>query len=632
MCPLRGRFSILAVSRPIARILTTAALALAVAVGSTSAAQATSLARRAAYVPGQVIVKFRTRVPDGQRADTLRDAGTTLQRMRVAPGIVLARVATDEDVHAAVRRFERDPRVAWAEPNPYRYAGSLPNDPFFGQQWSLHNTGQTVDGAVGAAGADINVLQAWQRTVGSRDVRVAVVDGGINFDQPDLAPNIWHNPGESGSGRERNHLDDDGNGYVDDWRGWDFVQQDNNPSDNFGHGTHVAGTLAARGDNGLGVSGVAWRASIIPVRVLDNTGIGNCADIAAGMEYAVRSGARIVNMSYGAAFACRAERQVIADAPNTLFVASAMNDGIDADQTPIYPCAYPSPNVICVAATDSRDRLAGFSDYGAHNVDLGAPGVSILSTYVRWRPTQSLFTDDFETPLAGRWVSGGTPDTWVRTPFVGAHSGGFALSNALLGASPDNANNWARLTQGLDLVNHRDCAVSVWLKTSLGTFDPGVPVQRQDRLIVETSPDGVHWNRRPYIIVGTSSGFQHFIIDLSQLEGRATGGLRFHLITTSGVVDQGVALDDLEVFCVPPLTRYTGARNEFAFDWGTSMAAPHVSGVAVLLLSLHPGLSAVALKQRILDSVDRVPSLAGKTVTGGRLDAGRALGPGPVSQ
>jgi subtilisin family serine protease len=596
-----------------------------------AAAPGASLTLPTGSVPGEVIVKFKSGLPLAERSQALRSRGASLQRLALPAGTVLARIPTGESTASAVHRFERDPRVAWAEPNVYRYGGAVPNDPLFNQQWGLQNTGQTVDGAAGAAGADIRAVQAWERTTGSPNVKVAVLDGGINFNQPDLAPNIWHNPGESGAGRQSNGVDDDGNGFVDDWRGWDFVQQDNDPSDAFGHGTHVAGIIAARGDNHLGVSGVAWHASIIPVRVLDNTNVGTCADIAAGMEYAVRAGARIVNMSLGSGTPCQAERDVIDGAPNTLFVAAAMNYSIDVDSTPIYPCAYPSPNIICVAATDSSDRLAGFSDYGARSVDLGAPGVSILSSYVRWGPTQSLFTDGFETPLTGRWVTGGNPDSWVRTPFVGVHSGGFALSNALLGTYANNTDNWARLVQGLDLTGRRDCAASVWIKASLGTFDPTQPVDNQDRLIAEASPDGTGWDRRPDIFVGSNSDFQRFVIDLSPLEGRSTGGLRFHLITNASGTNNGVALDDLEVFCVPPLTQYTGAPDEFAFDWGTSMAAPHVSGVAVLLLSLDPQLSATALKQRILQSVDPVPSLAGRTVTGGRLDAARALGPAPPS-
>jgi subtilisin family serine protease len=412
---------------------------------------------------------------------------------------------------------------------------------------------------------------------------------------------------------------------VDDWRGWDFVQQDNNPSDNYGHGTHVAGTIASRGDNGLGVSGVAWRASVIPVRVLDNLNSGGCADTAAGMAYAVRAGARIVNLSLGMRLPCQAERDVIEAAPNTLFVVAAMNDGSDVDAAPVYPCAYPSPNVVCVAATDSSDALADFSNYGARSVDLAAPGVSILAPYLKWGPKQSLFTDDFESPLAGRWVTGGSPDTWVRTPFVGSRSGGFSLSNSVLGTYGPYTDNWARLTQGLDLSGRRDCAAAVWIQFGLGSFDPYQPVESQDRLIAETSPDGSSWHRRPAILVGGNTTFQRWLIDLSLLEGRSSGGLRFRLATNGTGMYDGVALDDLEVLCVPPLTGYSGSSDEFEFDRGTSMATPHVAGAAVLMLSLEPGLSSGELKQRLLASVDERPGLAGRTLTGGRLNAARAL-------
>jgi len=185
-------------------------------------------------------------------------------------------------------------------------------DPLSPRQWTL---------------SKIGAPQAWARTTGSPAVKVAVVDSGVNLAHPDLVPNLWRNPGETGGGRETNGVDDDRNGYVDDWRGWDFVQQDNNPVDNYGHGTHVAGTIASRGNNGLGVSGVAWRASVIPVRVLDNLNSGGCADTAAGMAYAVRAGARIVNLSLGMRLPCQAERDVIDAAPNTLFAVAAMNTG-----------------------------------------------------------------------------------------------------------------------------------------------------------------------------------------------------------------------------------------------------------------------------------------------------------------
>jgi thermitase len=603
-------------------------LAAALALSALPASAAADV-RRADYAPGEVIVKFRAGVAPAGRADALRDGRASLKRALPIGGIVLTRIAPDTGVEAAVRAFERDPRVLWAEPNARREAGAVPNDAFFGEQWSLRNTGQTVNGAAGAAGADIDALKAWARTTGSPNVKVAVVDSGINFDQPDLAPNIWHNPGESGGGRESNGIDDDHNGYVDDWRGWDFVQQDNDPADNFGHGSHVAGTIAARGDNGMGVSGVAWRASIIPVRVLDNIDEGYCSDLAAGMAYAVRAGARVVNLSSGQRLSCKAEQAVIDGAPNVLFVAAAMNDGVNVDADPFYPCAYPEANVVCVAATDSSDRLASFSDYGGRTVDLAAPGVSILSSYVKWGPKQSLFSDGFEQPLNGRWITGGSPGTWQRTPFAPIRSGGFSLAPSLLGTFASNADDWARLTAGLDLTGRRDCAMAAWLNASITGFNPSAPVETQDRLVVETSSDGISWDRRPTVLMGSTSGFQRWVFDASPLEGRANGGLRFRLASNGDGVNGSVALDDLEVFCVPPLTTYTGAADEFIFDWGTSMAAPHVSGTAVLMLSLDPSLSAAELKRRLLASVDRVPALAGKTVSGGRLNAGRALDPPP---
>jgi subtilisin family serine protease len=312
-------------------------------------------------------------------------------------------------------------------------------------------------------------------------------------------------------------------------------------------------------------------------------------------------------------------------------VVAAMNAGANVDATPYYPCAYPSPNVVCVAATDSRDRLASFSNYGARSVDLAAPGVSILSSFVKWSAKQSLFSDDFETPLAGRWVTGGTPDTWQRTPFAPLRGGGFSLASSLFGTSVAGTDDWARLTQGLDLTGRSDCAASVWLRASLPALDPAQPIEAQDRIVAETSPDGVVWGRRPDVLIGSNSDFERWVIDLSGLEGRATGGLRFRLITNGDGSSGGIALDDLEVFCVPPLTDYTGAADEFAFDWGTSMAAPHVSGVAVLQLSLDPRLSAAELKRRLLASADRLPRLAGKTVSGGRLNAARALAAPPVA-
>jgi subtilisin family serine protease len=473
----------------------------------------------------------------------------------------------------SLAELRRDPRVEWATPNVVRVGASVPNDALYAQQWGLP--------AIGAPAA-------WDLTTGSPDVKVAVVDSGVNFGQPDLAGNLAG--------------------------GWDFVQDDDDPSDTYGHGTRVAGIVAARGNNGLGVTGVAWRTTVIPVRVLDNKLRGTCAETAAGMAYAVRAGARIVNLSFGMDEPCQAEQDVIESAPDTLFVAAAMNRGRDVDAAPTYPCSLPSPNIVCVAATDAADQLASFSNYGARNVDLAAPGVNVLGPTLKWGPVETLFTDSFETPLAGRWVAGGTPNTWDRTPFMPIRTGGFSLSNARLGTYGNNTDNWVQVA--LDLRGLTDCGASVYVRRALGPAD---------ELIAEASRDGAEWSRRQDILTGTNTVFEQWIIDLSRLEGYAGGGLRFRLVTDGAGTAGGIALDDLKVFCVPPLTDYTGAADEFDRDEGTSVAAPHVSGVAALMLALEPGLSALELKRRLLASVDPLPSLAGKTVTGGRLNAARAL-------
>jgi subtilisin family serine protease len=459
----------------------------------------------------------------------------------------------------------------------------------------------------------IHAPQAWERTTGSPGVRVAIVDSGLNFDQPDLAANVATNPGESGAGRESNGVDDDGNGFVDDWRGWDFVGDDNDPSDNHGHGSMVAGMTAARGDNGLGTSGVAWQAGLVPIRVLGNLKTGSCTEIAAGLAYAVRVGARVVNLSVGTDAPCEAEREVIEAAPGVLFVVAAMNDGRDVDAQPIYPCAYPLANIVCVASTGRSDELSDFSNRGAQSVDLAAPGEDVVLPWVTYDPRQSLLSDGFEAPIAGRWETGGTPNTWGRS--LAPRTGGFALSDSPFVSYAANTDSSAQIAGGIDLRGRRDCGASLWIRWALAQGDTAT---------IEVSRDGATWQWMNELS-GTTDGVYHpVLVDLARQEGRPHANLRFRLRTDGSAQADGVHVDDVSVFCVPPSTHYTGADEEYGVDSGTSYAAPEVTGVAALILSLDPSLSAAAVKARILGGVDPVPSLAGKTVTGGRLNAERA--------
>jgi subtilisin family serine protease len=287
------------------------------------------------------------------------------------------------ELDGALKALNADGDVRYAEANVVVRAQT--DDTHWTQLWGLHNTGQTVNGRAGSADADVDAPEAWALSTGAGE-RVAVVDTGVNFAHPDLQGRLAANPGESGDGRETNGFDDDANGLTDDYRGWNFVSNDNDPADGHGHGTHVAGIVAANKGNAVGVSGVAPDAQVMALRALDDDGVGTAAGIANAFDYAGDMGFAVVNASLGGGFA-QVEQDAIAAHPNTLYVVAAGNGGTDYigddnEISPLFPCAFPNPNVVCVGATDSRDNPAGFSNFGQASVDLHAPGVSIASTWI----------------------------------------------------------------------------------------------------------------------------------------------------------------------------------------------------------------------------------------------------------
>jgi len=361
-----------------------AVLALALALISAPAGAFADRPGRApgtASAPGELLVRFESSAGPADRAGARRQAGTRLEDRLPVQGLDLVHVELGVSVAEAARRLEREPGVRYAEPNYYRSTSRIPSDPYLGELWGLHNVGQRVSGSTGTPDADVDAPEAWDVATGDPAVTVAIVDSGISRSHPDLAPNAWVNAAETGGGRHSNGVDDDGNGYVDDVSGWDWVDSDSDPNDVNGHGTHVAGTVAARGNDGTGVTGVSWRAGLMALRVLDAEGRGTVADAIDGYAYAGAAGARVLNASFGGPSFSRSERDAIGSIPGVLFVAAAGNDGADNDVVPEYPCNYELPNVVCVAATGQRDVLAGFSNYGARNVDLAAPGTTILSTW-----------------------------------------------------------------------------------------------------------------------------------------------------------------------------------------------------------------------------------------------------------
>lgn len=270
----------------------------------------------------------------------------------------------------------------------------IPNDPEFYRQWSLRNTGQYAPNSL----ASIQATEAWELQQGDSSVVVGVIDSGIDWQHPDLIHNIWQNLGEDldGDGRvlefidgqwqfdpdDEDGLDTDGNGYADDFIGWDFVNNDNDPTDDhiFGHGTHVAGIIAAEGNNGIGVSGVSWHATLMPLKFLNAQGNGFSSDAIAALSYAHAMGAHLTNNSWGSGVFSQLMLEAIAAYGRPFVAAAGNNYGNNNDLAPLFPASYDLPNILAVAASDFQDQLASFSNTGAFSVDFAAPGVGIYST------------------------------------------------------------------------------------------------------------------------------------------------------------------------------------------------------------------------------------------------------------
>ena len=297
---------------------------------------AISAQARPDYVPGEILIKYKSSVSASSIEGSQFRLGTSTIKTFKYIGVQHVKLPADLSVEDALKIYKNDPDVEYAEPNYYRYAtATTPNDTSFGELWGLNNTGQSVNGTSGTAGADIDALEAWDIATGSSDIIIAVIDSGVAYNHEDLIGNIWSNTGEIPD----NGIDDDGNGYIDDVRGWDFVNDDNDPIDSNDHGTHVAGTIAAKGNNATGITGVCWTAKIMSLRYLDAFGRGSTADEISAINYARENGAKIINASYGASSESTPEKETISDAGSAgiLFVAAAGNDGTDNDTTHNYP-------------------------------------------------------------------------------------------------------------------------------------------------------------------------------------------------------------------------------------------------------------------------------------------------------
>lgn len=340
----------------------------------------TNLAQ-AGSVPGEVIVKLKSSATaEALVPKALAASVRSFRFFETDRRFAKVTLQSEKAKHSYLTALRDDPRVEYAEPNYLMHAlgaepeEKLPDDPEFSKQWALKNTGQNG----GLPGADISATKAWAYTTGSKAVLVAVIDTGIDHQHPDLKENIYTNPGEIAG----NGIDDDHNGFIDDVHGWNFSDNSANSIDDNGHGTHVAGVIGAHGDNALGVSGVNWQVSLLPVKFLDAYGSGTLENALKAVQYATLMHAQVMNNSWGGGEFSQAMFDTIkaAGGQGSIFVAAAGGSGQDMDGSPNFPAGYQLENVVAVAASTNRDTLAYHSSFGRNSVHIAAPGNLILST------------------------------------------------------------------------------------------------------------------------------------------------------------------------------------------------------------------------------------------------------------
>jgi subtilisin family serine protease len=544
------------------------------------------------YVEGDAIVTFKPSVTltAAQQALTTHSllfqkhfAGLSRQRGKEM-GLVHAKNRTTAEL---IAELSLDPAVETAEPNYLRWISSAPpNDTYFTNLWALQNTGQPVNGITGTAGDDIRFVPAWalaQPTPTNPQV-VAVIDSGVDYTHPDLASNMWINPGENPT----NGLDNDGNGYVNDYYGYDFADNLPNPTDSGFHGTHVAGTIAAVGNNQLGVIGVDYQARIMALRASsDGDTLPNSAIIEA-IQYATMMKGRganvvVINESFGGGGSSSAESSAMQAAGNVgiIFCVAAGNNSSDNDTTPIYPASYRLSNEIVVAATDQNDALASFSDYGPTTVDLGAPGVSILSLL----PIAPVVSPESTVPPAGTVI------------------GDVQQGSTVYGA---NELTYSGITAGITatvyycgLGNPTDFPAAV--RNNIALIQRGTLTfsNKVVNAMAAGARAAIIYNNAAGNFNGTLGGTNNWIsaVSLSQADGLA-------LQTNS------------------PATVVHGL---YQYLDGTSMATPHVSGAVAFAAMNFPQETVAQRIQRVLANVDVVPGLVGLVSTGGRLNLQRMV-------
>ena len=545
------------------------------------------------YAPDHIIVKYDSEQFITASSESPQDILKNLSDM--VPGLQVIKLPDTMTVEEALDYYRNLPGVIYAEPDYYVSSFSIPNDEYFYRLWGMDS---------GPGG--MNAVSAWNITTGSAKVIVAVLDMGVNISHPDLINNLWINPDEIPD----NEIDDDENGYVDDYYGWNFVDDTNDPSNYNAHGTHCAGIIGAVGNNSIGVCGVAWDVSMMSLRAGNLYNLPTSA-IIEGISYAKNEGADIVSCSFGSTSPSVALLEAIANCPDMLFVCSAGNTGTDQLN---YPAAYDIYNIISVTAVDQNGDLADFASYGP-KVDVAAPGVDIYSTV----PTLSSTSLRFYLNDTTRDEFGILTDTFsgdgAGWNFIGAGIEGASVSGNVHSLIYSKKTFWLigepsglQLSYGYSLYGPDRYDVII----SNTSFDEYISVSDLEEAL-ETNT-GV-------MILKTVDDLGNPYLDVSYV----------HDVIGNGPYSIGYLYRADDIRSSGQLYRFTidtafeMQGNSYKNMSGTSMAAPMVSGLAALIKSADPKLTNIEIKQIILDTVDTKASLNGLIVTGGIVNASAAI-------
>jgi thermitase len=573
------------------------------------------------HVPGEILVKYKEDKIDiktslgENKANNLNNKYFTTNILEFKEdNIYLLKIEDNLTVEQKMEQLQEDPDIEFAQPNYIYYSFEIPtNDTYRNYLWALENTGQTVNGTSGTSGADISILNAWDIFENSEDIIVAVIDTGVSYNHPDLVGNMW-----DGS----NCLNESGVYLGGCVYGYDFVGNDKTPLPTVSsHGTHIAGTIAAIKNNNIGIIGVSPKTKIMAVKAGD--GSFTSANLIKSINFARHNNAHVINASWGGPSYDAALKSAI-DSFEGLFVAAAGNSSKNHNVNSIYPCDYTSSNIICVAATNQDDNLASFSDYGTNSVHVGAPGVNIFSTYSNVSES-SIYEEDFQSltvpNIPSQWVKGGSNNNWGTWDFGGPD--GKVLYGDLSIPYANNANTTVT-SQTIDLSGEDSIGIEFFTQCeteySLGWTD---------YMALEISSDGLNFSevlRWDEVVLGSSAAYIFNAISSEYLTENFK--FRFRWVTNEEYNNyDGCLIDDIVIY------KFTdGSDEQYGFMNGTSMAAPHVAGLASLLFGYNPSLTTADVKQLILDTGDSLDSLSGITVTGKRINAFNALNSAPLYQ